>query len=94
MSDTDRYYAAMQAMQAGVKITHAAESGRGDTSPVHLRVGVNAAMCDHAALVRLLMAKGLFTIEEYNKYLADEMEAEKKRYEDKIGGGHTNIRLI
>jgi hypothetical protein len=48
-------------------------------------MGVNAAMCDHAALARLLMAKGVFTEEEYHEAIASEMEAEKARYERELG---------
>ncbi len=83
MDDKQRYMEAAHGMQAGV----ATMAGMGDgseTSPKHLRVGVNSAMCDHAGLVRLLMAKGLFTEEEYMKEIADEMEREKERYEQRI----------
>jgi hypothetical protein len=41
-------------------------------------------MCDHAALVRLLIAKGVFALEEYSKEIADEMERERERYELRI----------
>ena len=37
-------------------------------------------MCDHAGLVRLLIAKGVISEAEYVKEIADEMEAERLRY--------------
>jgi len=82
MDDWQRYLDAAHGMQSGV----ATMMARGDsqTDPKHLRVGINAAMCDHAALVRLLIAKGLFTQAEYTKELADEMERERDRYEREI----------
>ena len=54
------------------------------TDPKHLRVGVNSAMCDHAALVRVLIAKGILTEDEYLEAVADEMEREQKRYEERL----------
>lgn len=69
-------------MQSGV--AYEMERDPKPASPKHLRVGVNVALCDHAALVRLLMAKGLFTEEEYFSTLADEMEREKARYEARL----------
>ena len=82
MTDNERYLAAAHAMQSGVATTMQIDSDT--TSPKHLRVGVNSAMCDHAALVRLLIAKGLFTQEEYTKEVADEMERERTRYEARL----------
>lgn len=69
-------------MQAGVAMEM--EAGTKETEPKHLRVGVNAAMCDSAALAKLLIAKGLFTWEEYYKEIADQMELEVKSYEEKL----------
>jgi len=85
-TDAERYEAAMHAMQSGVALMMSIDGA--STSPKHLRVGVNSAMCDHAALVRLLMDKGLFTQEEYTKEVADEMEREKERYETKLSLNH------
>lgn len=71
------------AMQSGV----AYEQGRGgqDGTPKHLRVGVNVAMCDHGALVGLLIAKGIITDEEYAHAIRDEMRREVDRYEERNG---------
>jgi hypothetical protein len=59
----------------------------GHTSPKHLRVGVNAAMSDHGALVRLLIQKGIITHEEYSTAIADAMENEVQSYKDDLGLG-------
>lgn len=73
-----RYSAAAHAMQSGVamKMGFAGE----ETEPKHLRVGVNSAMVEHAALVALLMEKGIITDEDYTKALADAMEREAENY--------------
>lgn len=88
-----RYYRALHAMQSGV----ATEMGYDSlsTQPKHLRVGVNAAMCDHAALVKLLVDKGFISEEEYVTAIADAMEAEAARYEERIREhfGNVNIHL-
>jgi hypothetical protein len=75
----DRIEAAQHAMQSGVAMKMQIEPG--ETTPKHLRVGVNAAMVGNAALVALLIDKGLITLEEYLAKLAEGMETEKQRYE-------------
>lgn len=77
--DLARYRAACHAMQSGVAGSHAL--GSTDGSPKHLRVGVNVALTDHGSLVKLLFDKGVITQDEYEKAVADGMEAEVKRYE-------------
>lgn len=92
-SHRDRYHKAAHAMQSGVAMEH----GRGgeDGSPKHLRVGVNAAMSDMAGLVSLLIAKGVFTEEEYLDAIATSMELEVLRYTQHLREllGNPNITL-
>jgi polyhydroxyalkanoate synthesis regulator phasin len=78
MTDLERYQAAAHAMQSGVamKMNYSAL----ETTPKHLRVGVNCSMVETSAIVRLLVAKGIITAEEWTKELADEMERERDRY--------------
>lgn len=83
MTDTERYLSAVHAMQTGVALDQS--RGSNDGTPKHLRVGINSALCDHAALVRLLIERGLFTQDQYTKAIADEMEQEKQRYEERLG---------
>lgn len=86
MNDQQRYLDAAHAMQSGV----AAEIGvKGDNAAAadhkHLRTGVNAAMVEFSALIKLLIAKGILTEEEWWGCLADGMEEEKMRYERRLG---------
>lgn len=95
MSDASstKAFEAVQAVREYTELCHAMQSGvafeqsRGsqDGTPKHLRVGINVAMCDHAALVKLLVEKGIITDEEYAKAIRDEMRAEVDRYEERNG---------
>jgi hypothetical protein len=80
MTDEERYRAACHAMQTGVKTEMGLPGREHATDPKDLRVGINSAMCDHAAIARLLIAKGVITQAEFMKELADEMEREVDRY--------------
>lgn len=92
MDDKTRYLAATHAMQSGVAATMAFDAK--DTEPKHLRTGVNVALRDHTSLVELLIAKGLFTLEEYQKAIADGMETEVKSYEASLSKHYgANITL-
>jgi hypothetical protein len=51
------------------------------TEPKHLRTGLNVAMCDHAAVVRLLINKGIITEAEYREAITEEANREVERYE-------------
>lgn len=77
------FEAAQHAMQTGVAISE--QQGGKDTTPKHLRVGVNTMLCNHAALVHLLIKKGLFTEEEYAKSISEVMTEEQHRYEKLLG---------
>lgn len=76
------YLEAAHAMQAGVamKMNHDPE----DTSPKHLRVGVNSAMVDTAAIVRLLVEKKIFSMEEFETTITDQMNKEAEMYEKEL----------
>ena len=90
----ERYMNAAHAMQSGVAMEM--NSNPEPTQPKHLRVGVNVALCDHTALVRLLVEKGVITEDEYREAAADEMEREVGRYEALLTetlGGATKITL-
>jgi hypothetical protein len=85
-ADFERYERAIHAMQSGVTFEMARDRGPGpgDTAEKHLRVGVNSALCDSAALARLLVEKGAITRDELEKAVADEMEREVERYRARI----------
>lgn len=78
----ERYRAAMHAVQSGVAMMM--QFDQKDTTPKHLRVGVNSALVDSAALASLLMKKGLFTEEEYLEELAMAAEKEQANYEKRL----------
>jgi hypothetical protein len=89
-----KYHSLCHAMQSGV----AMEMNYRDnpTTPKHLRVGVNSAMCDNAAMARLLMTKGIITEEEYFESLCTVMQEEVERYEkdlQEMAGVNTKITL-
>jgi hypothetical protein len=77
------------AMQSGVAAKMAIDPA--DTSPKHLRVGLNSAMVNDAALARLLIARGLFTEEEYLQAITDEMEREVARYKEWFKSRGVNV---
>lgn len=87
-----RYVAAAHAMQSGVAAKM--ERDPSETTPKHLRTGVNSSMVENSALVKLLVSKGVLTDEEWAEALAEGMEDEVRLYEkwltEKIG---TNISL-
>ncbi len=76
----NRYMRAIHAVQSGVmeKINLKQEP----VSQKHLRVGVNSCLISNTALVRLLIQKGVFTIDEYGEELCKAAEREKEVYED------------
>lgn len=89
-----RYVAAAHAMQSGVAVKM--QHDPAETTPKHLRVGVNSAMVEHSALTLLLVDKGVITEAEYYTALADAMEREAKLYEqwvrDHFGQGGITLR--
>lgn len=93
MTDTDRYYKATHAMQTGVSVVM--QYDKTECDPKHLRVGVNSAMVEHSALVELLVDKGVITLEEFMKYLANAMEKEAQHYQEEVSVlmGNANITL-
>lgn len=73
------YAELMHAVQSGVAAEMAISSH--SVEPKHLRVGINSAQVNDAALVRLLIEKGVFTELEYFEHLVTEARREKERYE-------------
>ncbi len=51
------------------------------TEPKHLRVGINAALCEHSALVRLLFRKKLINAAEYYDTLIEVWTQEVDNYQ-------------
>lgn len=92
----ERYNSAAHAMQTGV----AALMGAGDeqelqvTGPKHLRVGVNSAMVNQDALVRLLIANGIISDVEYFEALADAMERERDAYQERVNKKYGTSKIV
>lgn len=65
--------------------------------PKHLRVGIDLRALENAAIVGLLVEKGVFTVEEFQSALltemAKEVAASEKKISDVLGGG-TKITLV
>ncbi len=79
---TARYMTAMHGVQSGVAMLMNYEDGAtAETSPKHLRVGVNSALVDAGALADLLIRKGVITRLEYAEALAEKAEQERASYE-------------
>lgn len=88
-----RYRELCHAMQSGVAFVMQHEPG--ETTPKHLRVGVNSALLDSSATARLLMQKGVFTEDEYYDALIEVFEEEVDRYQARIRNriGYDGITL-
>lgn len=84
----ERYLRACHAVQSGVAAEMQIEERRAATEPKHLRTGINCAMVEHSALVELLVSKGVITREEFAAALADGMEEEVRRYEERLSRHH------
>jgi len=80
--DKKRYMKLAHAMQSGVAAEQ--ETQLDDGSPKHMRTGVNSAHVGIAAVVTLLIEKGIFTLDEYEAASADAMQAEVTRYEKSL----------
>lgn len=87
-----KYIALCHAMQTGV--AYMMQKDPSDTTPKHLRVGVNSAMVEHGALVSLMVKKGLITEDEYYDSLIEFMEREVQMYQrelESIYGAKINL---
>jgi hypothetical protein len=95
-ADEDRYTKALHAMQTGVMYQMEPSGNPAETQPKHLRVGVNAALIDSGAMAKLLIDKGIITLDEYQAALADMAEREVAHYTELVNrqfGGTGNITL-
>jgi hypothetical protein len=68
------------AVQSGVAFLMSIGAAN-DTTPKHLRVGVNSALVESGALAELLIGKGLITRTEYLRMLDKYWAEEHARYE-------------
>lgn len=102
-NDTPRndlsYTEAMHGMQSGVQLDMQAELGGLVVSDnliralKHLRVGINSALVNDAALIRLLVKRGIVTEAEYLEEVRLEANRELDRYEDRLRANFKNAGL-
>lgn len=88
-ADSKRYIAAVHAMQTGVALK--IQRDPTEASPKHLRVGINSAMVETSALAKLLIEKGVITLDDWLKAVAVGMENEVKLYADELGVKPENL---
>ena len=86
-----RYDRAMHRMQTGV--AYKMEKSPKETEPKHLRVGINSAMDDHAALAAILIRKGVITEQEYYEAVVEFAEREAEMYEREINRLYGSDRI-
>jgi len=77
------YLEAMHGVQSGVAYDIA--NGGQNTTPKHLRVGINSAMVDTAAMAWLLVKKGIIKPEEYAEAVRLFANNELAAYEEQFG---------
>ena len=73
------------AIQSGVafSISTAVDHDYGDSTPKHLRTGLNIVFCQQAGLTHLLIEKGVITEEEYWTAQVSALENEVHLYEER-----------
>lgn len=86
-----RYQQLCHAVQTGIGWTIAIENDDADVNAdvnlrahKHLRTGIDTSKSDFGAMARLLIAKGIFSEDEYIDALIDGMEREKTTYETEL----------
>lgn len=78
--DRERYLKAAHRVQTCI----AFNPDQSDQEPKHMRVGIDMGKSDQAGLATLLMEKGLFTLTEYTKAVADAAEREAAARENEL----------
>ena len=89
----DRLVQLSHAMQTGVAYEIEKTPSNSATSPKHLRTGVNAAMVEHAALVELLVEKGIITLEEFLERNCAKMQEEVDKYEERLSKAYGGVKV-
>lgn len=83
-SDSERYMAAAHAVLSATAYLLGVSQKTGTVK--HIVHGNNLMRADHNSLVQLLIAKGVFTGDEYAKAIADGTEAEVEHLREIIAG--------
>lgn len=80
VKETERYERAAHRVQTAI----GAVPEHPNQTPKHMRTGIDMSKSDLGGLAKLLIDKGIFTLEEYLTALADQAEIEADRYEDEL----------
>jgi hypothetical protein len=83
----EQYVKFGHAIQTGIKFVIEMERKGGvgtDNILKHHRVGIDTAKCEHGALSRLLVRKGIISESDYFDAVIEGMKMEVKLYEDKL----------
>lgn len=78
--ETERYMRAAHRIQTAIAFSPDSPA----MTPKHMRVGIDLSKSDAAGLARLLIAKGIFTEDEYFTSIADAAEREAASLEDEL----------
>lgn len=85
--DQERYARALHGVQTATAFAMSQGTRHTPTEPKNMRVGIDSSHVSIAALATLLIEKGVFTIEEYTKAMADAMEKELAQREAEAPDG-------
>ncbi|MCA0424033.1 MAG: hypothetical protein LCH61_12050 [Proteobacteria bacterium] len=89
--DAERYERAAHRVQTAI----AFNPDRPRDQYKDLRTGIDMSKADAAGLATLLIAKGVFTLEEYIAAVADSAEREADQKEDELSVRHgINVRTV
>lgn len=88
------YHAAGHRIQSAIAALMGRDPGYSATEPKHLRVGIDMSKSDQAGLVTLLIAKGVFTKDEYIAAVTQSATDEANAYETSVQAvlGHRGVR--
>lgn len=88
MTPNERYLAAAHKVQSAI----AAIPDHANQTPKHLRVGVDMGKSDARGLAQLLIAKGVFTLDEYLEAVVVAAEQEAKDYAEFVSE-HLGVKV-
>lgn len=87
----EQYRVLMHAVQTGVAYTLEFNSQEGTAK--HLRVGVNSALINQCAIVKLLINRGIITELEYWEAVVEQTKLEVTSYEEKLSVVMGSVKL-
>lgn len=88
------YIAAGHRIQTAIAILMGRDPNWGPVQPKHMRTGIDMSKSDQAGLVTLLIAKGVFTKDEYIAAVTQSATDEANAYETSVQAvlGHRGVR--